>query len=249
MEVCGEASSATQALAAIENLGPDAVLCDISLPGMNGYALLTELKLHERNVVTIEDPVEYQLARLNQIEVDLKRGLTFEQGLRSILRLDPDYILLGEVRDRESALIALEAASTGRVVLSTIHSRHSAGVVTALRSLGIPNYEIAASLAVIVAQRLVRKLCVHCRKEAPPTDAKRRWLESLGEQMPQCDCVWHAVGCAQCGHSGYRERTGIFEVLPVDQRTYDLIVAGKDEHTLRQHLRDAGFRPLRAKLP
>jgi type II secretory ATPase GspE/PulE/Tfp pilus assembly ATPase PilB-like protein len=135
----------------------------------------------------------------------------------------------------------LEAAGTGRVVLSTMHSRNSAGVVTALRSLGIPNYEMAASLAMIVAQRLVRKLCVHCRREEPPTDAERRWLDSLGEKIP--DRAWHAAGCAQCGRSGYHERTGLFEVLPVDQRTYDLIVAGEDEHMLREHLREAGFRP------
>jgi general secretion pathway protein E len=206
------------------------------------YALLAELHLAGRHIVTIEDPVEYQLEQVNQIEVNTKRGLTFERGLRSILRLDPDYILLGEIRDKESALIAMEAATAGRAVFTTMHSRGAAGVVTALRSLGVPNYEIAASLAFIVAQRLVRKLCVHCRKLAPPRKDELEWLESLGETIP--DKTWQTVGCEHCGQTGYFDRTGVFEVLPVDERVYDFIVAGDDEHKLRQHLRSAGFRPL-----
>jgi len=206
------------------------------------YALLAELHLAGRHIVTIEDPVEYQLEQVNQIEVNLKRGLTFERGLRSILRLDPDYILLGEIRDKESALVAMEAATAGRAVLTTMHSRSTAGVVTALRSLGAPNYEIAASLAFIVAQRLVRKLCEQCRKLETPRKAESEWLESLGETIP--DKAWHPVGCEHCAQTGYYGRTGVFEVLPVDERVYDFIVAGDDEHKLRQHLRAAGFRPL-----
>jgi general secretion pathway protein E len=206
------------------------------------YALLSELHLTDRHVVTIEDPVEYQLPNLNQMEVNLRRGLTFERGLRSILRLDPDFILLGEIRDKESALTAMEAATTGRVVFSTMHSRNAAGAVTALRSLGVPDYEIAASLAFIVGQRLVRKLCAHCRMLEPISNAERRWLESLGEKIP--DKAWHPVGCERCGQTGYYDRTGVFEVLPVDELVYDLILAGEDEHTLREHLRAAGFRTL-----
>lgn len=206
------------------------------------YALLAELHLTERHIVTIEDPVEYQLEHLNQMEVNLRRGLTFERGLRSILRLDPDYILLGEIRDKESALTAMEAATTGRVVFSTMHSRNAAGAITALRNLGVPDYEIAASLAFILGQRLVRKLCTHCRKLEPPSNAERQWLKSLGENTP--DKAWHAAGCEHCGQTGYLDRTGVFEVLPVDDRVYDLILAGEDEHALREHLRTAGFRPL-----
>jgi type II secretory ATPase GspE/PulE/Tfp pilus assembly ATPase PilB-like protein len=202
------------------------------------YALLAELNLTQRNIVTIEDPVEYQLEHLNQIEVNVARGLTFERGMRSILRLDPDYILLGEIRDKESALIAMEAAATGRVLLTTMHARNAAGVITALRSLNVPNYEIAASLAFIVGQRLVRKLCKHCRKPGPASDQEKRWLEDLGEKVP--DRVWHPSGCEKCSHTGYRNRTGIFEVLPVDERLYNLILAGEDEHAIRRHLREAG---------
>jgi len=206
------------------------------------YALLSELHLTDRHIVTIEDPVEYQLEHLNQMEVNLRRGLTFERGLRSILRLDPDYILLGEIRDKESALTAMEAATTGRVVFSTTHSRNAAGAVTALRSLGVPDYEIAASLAFVVGQRLVRKLCAHCRKLEPPSEAERKWLDSLGEKVP--DKAWHPVGCKRCRQTGYYDRTGVFEVLPVDELVYDLILAGEDEHALRKHLRAVGFRPL-----
>ncbi|MCE9611518.1 MAG: GspE/PulE family protein [Chthoniobacter sp.] len=206
------------------------------------YALLAELHLTERHIVTIEDPVEYQLEHLNQMEVNVKRGLTFERGLRSILRVDPDYILLGEIRDKESALTAMEAATTGRVVFSTMHSRNAAGAVTALRSLGVPDYEIAASLAFVVGQRLVRKLCTHCRRLDPPSTAERKWLESLGEKVP--DKAWHPAGCEHCGQTGYYDRTGVFEVLPVEERVYDSILAGEDEHTLRDHLRADGFRTL-----
>lgn len=206
------------------------------------YALLAELCLNERNIVTIEDPVEYQLEGVNQMEVNLKRGLTFERGLRSILRLDPDYILLGEIRDKESAVIAMEAASTGRIVLTTMHSRNVAGAVTALRSLGVSNYEIAASLAFIVGQRLVRKLCTHCRQPGTPTSTERQWLESLGEAVPEQ--AWHPIGCEDCAQTGYYGRTGLFELLPMEERVYDMIIGGQDEHTLRQHLRAGGFRPL-----
>ena len=206
------------------------------------YALLAELNMAERNIVTIEDPVEYQLKNINQMEVNLRRGVTFELGLKSILRLDTDYILLGEIRDRESALIAMEAASTGRVVLTTMHSRNVAGVITALRSLGISDYEIAASLAFVVGQRLVRKLCKNCRILEVPTETEHAWLVSLGEKMPEK--IWHPRGCEQCGMTGRLGRTGVFEVLPVSERVYDMIVAGEDEHSLRQQLKDAGFRPL-----
>ncbi|HEY3899942.1 MAG TPA: GspE/PulE family protein [Chthoniobacter sp.] len=206
------------------------------------YALLSALHLTERHIVTIEDPVEYEMDRINQIEVDERRGLTYENCLRSVLRHDPDYILLGEIRDHESARVAMEASGMGRVVLSTMHGRNAAGVVTALRSLGIGDYEIAASLAFIVAQRLVRKLCPACRKEEAPSDFERRWLETRGETVP--NSMWHAKGCEQCQRSGYFERTGIFEVVPLKERIYDLILTGEDEHGLRRELSLAGHRLL-----
>jgi type II secretory ATPase GspE/PulE/Tfp pilus assembly ATPase PilB-like protein len=206
------------------------------------YALLSELNLTQRQIITIEDPVEYRFENINQIEVNTKRGLTFEEGLRSILRLDPDYILLGEIRDKVSAMAAMEAAATGRVVLTTMHGRNATGVITALRSLGVSDYEIAASLAFIVGQRLVRKLCTDCRRLEPPTAQECHWLESLGEKAP--GSVWRPGGCPQCAGTGYFERTGVFEVLPVDEQLYDMIVAGKDEHALRAHLRGEGFRLL-----
>jgi len=182
------------------------------------------------------------LEEANQMEVDVRRGLTFEAGLRATLRLDPDCILLGEIRDKESAFAAMEAATTGRVVLTSMHSRNIAGVITALRGLGVPNHEIAASLAVVVSQRLVRKLCTHCRVQEPPTPQESRWLEDCGQSVPAA--VWHANQCEHCDHTGYFERTGLFELAAVDDLLYDLILAGQDEHTLHVHLREAGVRLL-----
>jgi len=182
------------------------------------------------------------MERINQIEIDEKRGLTYENCLRAVLRHDPDYILLGEIRDRESARVAMEASGMGRVMLSTMHGRNAAGVVTALRSLGIGDYEIAASLAFIVAQRLVRRLCPACRQEEAPSDFERRWLENRGENVPKT--MWHAKGCDKCHQSGYFERTGIFEVVPLKERIYDLILAGEGEHRLRHELSRAGNRLL-----
>lgn len=209
---------------------------------MTLYALLAGLHLTERNIVTIEDPVEYQLERINQIEVDEKRDLTFARCLRSVMRHDPDFILLGEIRDRESAQIAMEAAGMGRVVLTTMHGRNAAGVVTALRSFGIANHQIAASLGFVVAQRLERRLCEHCRKQEPPTDVERRWIEGFGEVVPKT--MWHPAGCARCNGAGFFGRIGLFEALPVRTGIYDLILAGEDEHRLRHEFCEAGQRLL-----
>lgn len=206
------------------------------------YSLLSELNLGERNIMTVEDPVEYEMQGINQIQVDKKRGVCFEEAMTALLRMDPDYILLGEIRDQASARTAMIAASTGRVVLTTMHSRNAAGVITALRGLGVHNHEIAASLGFVVAQRLVRKLCKECRVRETPTDAEKHWLQSINEPIP--DETWHAKGCDQCEGTGYHGRTGIFETLPIDGKTYHMILGGEDELTLRKHLRKSGFRPL-----
>lgn len=206
------------------------------------YSLLSELNLGERNLMTVEDPVEYELESINQIQVDKKRGVSFDEAMTALLRMDPDYILLGEIRDQASARTAMIAASTGRVVLTTMHSRNAAGVITALRGLGVRNHEIAASLGLIVAQRLVRKLCTECRTREAPTDAEKRWLEFINESVPTE--AWHPKGCDHCEGTGYHGRTGIFETLPIDGKTYHMILGGEDELTLRQHLRKSGFRPL-----
>jgi general secretion pathway protein E len=206
------------------------------------YSLLSELNLGERNLMTVEDPVEYEIGGINQIQIDKRRGVSFDEAMTAILRMDPDYILLGEIRDQASARTAMIAASTGRVVLTTMHSRNAAGVITALRGLGVRNHEIAASLGFVVAQRLVRKLCSECRTREAPTDAEKRWLESINEPIPAE--AWHPKGCERCEGTGYHGRIGIFETLPIDGKTYHMILGGEDELTLRQHLRKSGFRPL-----
>ncbi len=206
------------------------------------YALLAELDLVQHSILTIENPVEYQMQGINQMQVDEKRGFTFAEGLKAALRHDPDYLLLGEIRDSATAAIALEAAGTGRVVLSTMHSRDVAGAVTALRNFGLGNHEIATALAYVVAQRLVPKLCPKCRRHEKPTDADARWLRGLGEEVPER--VSHAMGCGHCGQSGYLGRTGIFEVSPAAAEFYDLGLGGADEHALRRHLREKGGRTL-----
>lgn len=206
------------------------------------YALLAAMHMTSRSIVTIEDPIEYQIEGISQMQVDPKRGLTFAEGLRSIVRLDPDYILLGEIRDEESAAAAVEASHGGHILLSTMHSRDAAGAVTVLRSLGIADHASAASLAFVVSERLVRKLCPHCRRQAEPTHADLRWLRALGRPLPQA--VWRSEGCEKCRRSGYLGRTGVFQVWPVEEASYEMILQGSDEQALRAHLREMGVRSL-----
>ncbi len=202
------------------------------------YALLHELKQTNGSIVTIEDPVEYVIEGITQIQVNEKQGLTFAQGVKGLLRLDPDIILMGEMRDPVSARAALDAADSGHVFLSTLHARDAAGTITAMRNFGLDDHEIAAALDLVVAQRLVRRLCPACRKQEPLTEAETSWLKTQGQPMPKL--TWHAVGCAQCGHSGYRGRVGIFEVYRLREEDADLILRHTDEHTLRRHIRRHG---------
>jgi general secretion pathway protein E len=206
------------------------------------YALLHELKLRERSIVTIEDPVEYTIPGIVQMQVEERRGFTFEEGLKNLLRLDPDYILVGEIRDKPSAQTAVMASASGKLLMSTLHSRDAAGAVTALRNFDVEDHEIAAALEVVVAQRLVRKLCENCRRQEPPTEAETRWLRSLGRPAPPQ--TWHAVGCDACHHLGYRGRTGVFEIWRLHEGDDELIVRHADEQTLRRELRAHGLHSL-----
>ena len=199
------------------------------------YALVAELDIERKNVVTVEDPVEYQVDGITQMQVDERHGVEMATILKTILRLDPDYILIGEIRDEESARAAIEAAATGRVVLSTLHARDAAGTVTSLRNLGAADHEIAVALSFVAAQRLVRKLCAACRKRGPVEMPDRQWLERLELAVP--DTVWNATGCERCGGTGYHGRTGVFELWPLDAKSYDLILSGADEASIRRHLR------------
>jgi general secretion pathway protein E len=203
------------------------------------YALLHELKAANRAIVTLEDPVEYVIEGITQIQVNEKQGLTFARGIKGLLRLDPDIIMMGEIRDGASARTALEAADSGHVFVSTLHARDVAGTVTALRNYGLADYEIAATLDLVVAQRLVRRLCPACRKQEPPTDVESRWLRLFKQPVP--DQTWHAAGCSHCYMTGYRGRVGIFEVWRLNEEFAELILEHADERKLRRRIRHLGL--------
>jgi type II secretory ATPase GspE/PulE/Tfp pilus assembly ATPase PilB-like protein len=175
-------------------------------------------------------PVEYQVDGLTQMQVDERHGLQMHTVLKTSLRLDPAYILIGEIRDEASARVA-----TGRVVPSTLHARDAAGTVTSLRNLGAANHEIATAPTFVTAQRLVRKLCVACAKKGSVEAQDRKWLERLKLDIPES--VWNANGCPRCAGTGSFGRTGVFELWPLDQQPYELILAGADEAAIRRHAR------------
>lgn len=206
------------------------------------YALLHELKIFNQSVVTIEDPVEYRIEGITQMQVNEARGLTFGEGVKAMLRLDPDFLLVGEVRDVASAHAALEVASSGKALLSTLHSRDAAGTVTTLRNLQLKDFEIATALEVVVAQRLVRKLCSDCSKKGTVTDADKAWLESAGLAVPESVRV--AGECGKCQYTGYRGRTGLFEVWRLDESFKQLVLAHAEEARLRRQLREGGVHPI-----
>ena len=203
------------------------------------YALIHELELSTQAVVTVEDPVEYPVDGITQIEVNTPLGLTFAVGLKAMLRLDPDYLLLGEIRDAESAQIAVEAAATGHCVMSTLHSPDTAGVVILLRNWGIRDHQIASALQIALNQRLVRRLCQKCRQRCAPSKTEILWLKALA--LPAIDEVYRATGCEACQHTGYQGRIGVFEVWQKDDSDYELILSHTDAQSLRRHLRKRGL--------
>jgi type IV pilus assembly protein PilB len=175
------------------------------------YAALSVLNTGERSILTIEDPVESRLAGVKQMQIAPKAGVTFETGLRSMLRADPDVIMVGEIRDRETAHIAVEAALTGHMVLSTLHTRDAPSALGRLMDMGIEPFLVSSSIDCVVAQRLVRMLCQHCRR---PMNLSPAVIEkySLHGSTP-----YEPVGCSRCGGSGYRGRVGLYEVMLVDE--------------------------------
>ena len=197
------------------------------------YAALHKIKSVERNITTIEDPIEYEIPGINQVAVQEKIGLTFASTLRAMLRQDPDVILLGEMRDLETTTIAMQAALTGHLVLSTIHTNSSAATITRLRNLGIPSYLIASTLIGIAAQRLVRVICPKCRVREEPSE---RDLARIGLAKAKKGEIafFRGEGCPACGGTGYRGRTGIFEILPFHQQVRDLVMANGSENDIRQ---------------
>ncbi len=209
------------------------------------YALMLEVQSPHRNIITIEDPVEYQAARIGQIQVNARIGLTFAAGLRSILRQDPDVIMVGEIRDAETADIAIHAALTGHLVLSTLHTNDAPTAVSRLLDMGIPGYLISASLLGVVAQRLVRRLCTDCRVPYTPLDTD---LVQVGlpptQGQGQTRRIYRPGGCDACFHTGYRGRVGLFEVLCVDEEIGRQIARSGEASSIRAAAVAKGMRTL-----
>jgi len=206
------------------------------------YAALQQVRSPEVNIITIEDPIEYELAGVGQIPVNTKTGMSFARGLRAILRQDPDVIMVGEIRDLETAEVSVQASLTGHLVFSTLHTNDAAGSITRLVDMGVEPYLVASSLLGVMAQRLVRKLCTHCRQ---PHNADAGEQQLLGMQESPLT-IYYPGACEHCGYTGYRGRTGIYELMIVDEQIQQLIHDSQGEQALRKFARDKGMRSLRA---
>ncbi|MCP3060603.1 type II secretion system ATPase GspE [Myxococcus sp. K38C18041901] len=208
------------------------------------YGALSKINTPDLNILTVEDPVEYQLKGIGQMAINPKIGLTFAQGLRSFLRQDPDVIMVGEIRDKETAEIAIQASLTGHLVLSTVHTNDAAGAVTRLVDMGVEPFLVASSLTGILAQRLVRRVCPDCRAPYQPTDAE---LKEIGHSRASfkerygVERIFKAVGCPTCNRNGYRGRTGIYEFLPVDDDVRQLVLKNVDASTIKKSATSKGM--------
>jgi len=211
------------------------------------YSIMSSINTPERNIVTIEDPVEYELAGTTQIQVKPEIGLTFANGLKSILRQSPDVIMVGEIRDFETADIAIKASLTGQIVLSTLHTNDAAGAITRLVDMGVEPFLVAASIILTAAQRLVRSICLRCKE---PVDIPRSVLERVvGErdinQVMKKKPFYHGKGCQHCNNTGYHGRVGILEVLPLDDTIRDMIIKRAPVDDIRKYAASEGMQTLR----
>ncbi|MET1256732.1 type II secretion system ATPase GspE [Aliikangiella maris] len=202
------------------------------------YAGLTLLNHTSRNILTVEDPIEYLLEGIGQTQVNSKVDMTFARGLRAILRQDPDVVMVGEIRDLETAQIAVQASLTGHLVLSTLHTNTASGAVTRLQDMGIEPFLLSSSLLGVLAQRLVRTLCPSCKRGE---QANTKECELMGFDASNPPTIYHAEGCAECNNLGYKGRQGIFEFLQVDEDIRDMIHNGAGELDIERHARKAGF--------
>jgi general secretion pathway protein E len=207
------------------------------------YAAMSRLPRGEVNVMTAEDPIEFALDGVGQTQINPRIEFTFARALRSILRQDPDIVMIGEIRDLETAQIAVQASLTGHLVLATLHTNDAVSAVTRLADMGVETYLLASSLLGVLAQRLVRCLCVSCRSAYAPTSGEATLLAELG--LPPDARLYHPVGCGECADSGYRGRTGIYEFVLVDEALRRLIHDRAGEPALRQACARAGVRSLR----
>ena len=206
------------------------------------YTALSELNREEVNIVTVEDPVEADIEGINQIQVNNKVDLTFASALRSILRQDPDIIMIGEIRDQETAGIAVQASITGHLVVSTLHTNNAVGTLNRMADMGVERYLIADSVVGVIAQRLVRKLCPHCRKMRPASEEEKRILRQNTDREVN---IYEPAGCKLCNNTGFFGRTGVFEIMEVNEEIRNLIAENGTTEELEDAARRSGMRTLR----
>ncbi|MBQ3748123.1 MAG: Flp pilus assembly complex ATPase component TadA [Kiritimatiellae bacterium] len=207
------------------------------------YACLGQINTPDKKLITVEDPVEYQMSGINQVQVNKDVGLDFSAALRSILRQAPNIVMIGEIRDAETADIAMEAALTGHLVFSTLHTNDAPSAVTRLLDIGVKPFLVASALRAAMAQRLVRAICEKCKEAYTPTERELKMLGSMSKTVPER--MYHGVGCDKCGRSGYKGRKGIFEIFKVDDTIQRLIFDHAPATLLRQRAREMGMRTLR----
>ena len=199
------------------------------------YAMLTELNQVSRNILTIEDPIEYDLPGIGQTQVNSKVQMTFAKGLRAILRQDPDVVMIGEIRDLETADIAIQASLTGHLVLSTLHTNSALGALTRLHDMGVESFLLSSSIVGLIAQRLVRRLCDVCKVAHSLRDDERELMQV--DVTIDSTHVFQPVGCADCNHTGYRGRTGIYELILMDETLRGMIHRNESMSTMEGYLR------------
>lgn len=209
------------------------------------YAAVRDLNKNNTNVITVEDPVESKIEGINQVQVNTKAGLTFATALRSILRQDPDVILVGEIRDAETANIAISAAITGHLVLSTLHTNDSSGAVSRLVDMGVEPFLLGSSIVGILAQRLVRKICPKCCEEITPDIHQKKILSDFNFENKDNIKLMQGTGCAFCGHTGYRGRLGVYEVMTITPKVRDLINSGASSSAIKQAAIKEGLKTLK----
>jgi general secretion pathway protein E len=207
------------------------------------HAFMQHIATPDKNIITVEDPVEYNADNISQIQVNAKVGLTFAAGLRSILRQDPDIIMVGEIRDSETADIALRSALTGHLLLSTLHTNDSTSALSRLMDMGIENFLISSTLLGVLAQRLTRKLCVHCKKEAKLAPAVAKEIE-----VPEEKYYFTAVGCKECDFTGYKGRQAIGELFIIDDKVKEMMKDGFNDYQVREAMKKNGMKTISDKL-
>jgi type IV pilus assembly protein PilB len=210
------------------------------------YSVLAKLNSGEKNILTIEDPVEYELAGITQSMVNVRAGMTFAAGLRSMLRQDPNIIMVGEMRDQETAMIAIEAALTGHLVLSTLHTNDAPGAVARLLDMGVESFLIASSICGVLAQRLLRMVCPKCKEQySPPRDAIKRLGMNVDILNKGEVTFYRGRGCEHCKGSGYKGRVGVYELMPITDKVRELILARASSYAIREAAIEAGMRTLK----